>query len=70
MKKKPSHKDNFSTWVRYTTLATEMFAAIFLCTIAGYQIDKWMENDLKWSTIIFLFICLAAAFSIVYKQIK
>ncbi|HZH68457.1 MAG TPA: AtpZ/AtpI family protein [Chitinophagales bacterium] len=71
MKKNPNKfKNNFSIWIKYTTLGTEMFAAIFICTIIGYQIDKWLENNIKWATIIFLFIGLAAAFRIVYNQIK
>lgn len=63
-------KNNFHTWVKYTTLGTEMGGAIFICTILGYQIDKWLENELYWSTIVGLFLGLAVAFNLAYKNLK
>jgi F0F1-type ATP synthase assembly protein I len=57
-------------WLKLAAAGTEMAAAIFICVFIGNFIDKRLENATPWMTILMLFIGVAAAFYLVYKQLK
>ncbi|MCO5232356.1 MAG: AtpZ/AtpI family protein [Chitinophagales bacterium] len=63
-------KSHFQTWVRYSTIGSEMAGAVFFGGFGGHKIDQWMQNETPWATIGLLFVGLSAAFYIVYKQLK
>lgn len=51
-------------------IGTEMVVVIFLFTFLGRKIDQYLLSETPWITILMLFIGLAAAFYLVYKQLK
>lgn len=57
-------------WLKLAGVGTEMAAAIFICVYIGNYLDKQFENATPWMTICMLFVGVAAAFYLVYKQLK
>ncbi|HUH73663.1 MAG TPA: AtpZ/AtpI family protein [Chitinophagales bacterium] len=70
MTRRPDEKKAFNSWVRYSAIGTEMFAAVFIGAFGGMKIDEWMGNESPIATVVLLLLGLGAAFYLVYKQIK
>jgi ATP synthase protein I len=68
---KPPHQQNkTNAWLKYAGIGTEMVLVIFLFTFIGHRLDKHLQMETPWWTILMLFAGLAFAFYLVYKQLK
>ncbi|MCO5247548.1 MAG: AtpZ/AtpI family protein [Chitinophagales bacterium] len=67
---KKNQRKKFQTWIKYSNIGVEMASAIFLGAIGGQQLDKKLGNETPWGTIGLLFVGIAVAFYVVYKQLK
>jgi F0F1-type ATP synthase assembly protein I len=57
-------------WMKLAGIGTEMAAAIFTFVFIGQFLDKHFKTTSPWITILMLFIGVAAAFYLVYKQLR
>ncbi len=48
------NKNRFDSFIRYSSLAFEMMGMIGLSTFLGYKIDRAMENNFMWFTLILM----------------
>jgi len=63
-------KKFFQSWIKYSTIGSEMVAAVFIGAFGGMKIDEWMGNETPFATVGLLLVGLAAAFYLVFKQLK
>ena len=70
MSKLPDEKKAFQSWMKYSAIGSEMVAAVFIGAFGGMKIDEWMGNTTPFATVGLLLLGLAAAFYLVFKQLK
>ena len=66
----PKDKNVSRNWMYMAGIGTEMVVVIFLFTFLGRKLDQFLAAETPWMTILMLFIGLASAFYLVYKQLK
>lgn len=70
MMNESEEKKSFQSWIKYSTIGSEMVAAVFIGAFGGMKIDEWMGNETPFATVGLLLVGLAAAFYLVFKQLK
>ncbi len=67
--KKPSKKQQYNTYLKFSAIAIQMGAIIGLGSWAGHALDEKYQTSKPYFTIVFALVSIAAALYLVIKEV-